>query len=262
MKPIKALSFLALSTVALTTIGSTAFAAETHEYHSHGVVEFQPNTDPTDPVDPENPDPENPVDPTDPTNPGGEPEPGTPGPLSIDYASTLDFGVNKISNKDEVYYARAQHYGEGHADTPDYVQVSDNRGTNGGWTLNVKETGQLTATTNTLNKVLTGAQIVLKEPEVKSNAVGVVEPTPAQEITLSPDGAESRVMAATTGSGAGTWVDYWGHVESEQETNESGQEQNEDVTKSVALSVPGSTPKDAVEYETTLTWVLTDVPSN
>ncbi|EAC9512966.1 WxL domain-containing protein, partial [Listeria monocytogenes] len=28
----------------------------------------------------------------------------------------------------------------------------------------------------------------------------------------------------------------------------------------VALSVPGSTPKDAVSYTTTLTWVLSDTP--
>ena len=37
---------------------------------------------------------------------------------------------------------------------------------------------------------------------------------------------------------------------------------NVNVTKDVALSVPGSTPKDAVKYQTKLLWTLTDVPSN
>ena len=240
MKRIKLFSVLALSAMTITTLSTTAFAEEAVEYHSHGVVEFRPNTDPTDPVDPENPDPENPVVPTDPSNPGGEPEPGTQGPLSIDYASTFDFGVNKISNKDETYYARAQHYNDGHSDTPDYVQVTDNRGTNSGWKLTVKESGQLTATTDTLNKVLTGAQITLAHPNVTSNASGVTAPTAAED----------------------TWEDYWGKVESVQEEDEQGAKQDVNITKDVALSVPGSTPKDAVKYQTTLTWTLTDVPSN
>lgn len=262
MKRIKLFSVLALSAMAITTLSTTAFAEEAVEYHSHGVVEFRPNTDPTDPVDPENPDPENPVDPTDPTNPGGEPEPGTQGPLSIDYASTFDFGLNKISNKDQTYYARAQHYNDGHSDTPDYVQVTDNRGTNSGWKLTVKESGQLTATTDTLNKVLTGAQITLAHPNVTSNASGVTAPTAAEDISLNPDGSESVVMTAAEKSGAGTWEDYWGKVESVQEENEQGTKQDVNITKDVALSVPGSTPKDAVKYQTTLTWTLTDVPNN
>jgi hypothetical protein len=34
------------------------------------------------------------------------------------------------------------------------------------------------------------------------------------------------------------------------------------VTKAITLAVPGSTPKDAVKYSTTLTWSLSDVPGN
>ncbi|MEB5953235.1 WxL domain-containing protein, partial [Enterococcus innesii] len=71
---------------------------------SNGAITFEADPNPTNPVDPT--DPEKPVDPVDPTDPDG-PNPGTNGPLSIDYASSLDFGVNKISNKNEVYYARA-----------------------------------------------------------------------------------------------------------------------------------------------------------
>ena len=88
-----------------------AKAEEPKEYRSNGLVEFIPNVDPTEPVDPENPDPEKPVKPIDPTDPEG-PNPGTQGPLSIDYASSFDFGKNRISNKDQVYFARAQQYQE------------------------------------------------------------------------------------------------------------------------------------------------------
>ena len=262
MKKIKLFSTLVLGTIAMTMISTTTLAAETQEYKSHGVVEFRPNTDPTAPVDPENPDPENPVEPVDPSNPGGKPEPGTQGPLSIDFASTFDFGLNKISNKNETYYARAQHFNNNHQDTPNYVQVTDNRGTNSGWKLSVKQEGQLTATTDTLNKTLTGAQITLNNPTVASNVEGVVAPTPAETVSLNPDGSEVLVMTAADGSGAGTWADYWGKVATVQEEDEQGIKQEVNVTKDVTLSVPGSTPKDAVKYQTTLTWVLTDVPGN
>ncbi|GAF13689.1 extracellular protein [Bacillus sp. JCM 19045] len=73
--------------MASLTVSSFAHAETSVDYRSNGSVEFVPNTDITPPVDPENPDPENPVTPIDPTDPEG-PNPGTQGPLSIDYASS------------------------------------------------------------------------------------------------------------------------------------------------------------------------------
>ena len=83
-----------LSTFILGSLGMTsqAFAEDGGSYTSNGIVEFTPSEEPTNPVDPT--DPTNPVDPIDPTDPEG-PNPGTNGPLSIDYASSLDFGVQK-----------------------------------------------------------------------------------------------------------------------------------------------------------------------
>ncbi len=71
---------------------SQTFAEDGGSYTSNGIVEFTPSEEPTNLVDPT--DPTNPVDPIDPTDPEG-PNPGTNGPLSIDYASSLDFGVQK-----------------------------------------------------------------------------------------------------------------------------------------------------------------------
>lgn len=87
---------LCLGTLLISSsiLGATLVSAEeiNMTYKSNGAVTFEPNTDPVNPVDPTDPDEE--VDPVDPTDPEG-PNPGTEGPLSIDYASSLDFGKNK-----------------------------------------------------------------------------------------------------------------------------------------------------------------------
>nr|WP_281277695.1 WxL domain-containing protein [Vagococcus zengguangii] len=249
---------LSLATLGVLASQKVVNAEELKTYQSNGSVKFIPNLDPTDPVDPEKPDPENPVKPIDPTDPEG-PNPGTQGPLSIDYASSLDFGTNRISNKDQIYYARAQSYEGDQQDTPNFVQISDHRGTNSGWTLKVKQEGEFTATSETLNNVLTGAQITFKEPKVNSNAKNVEEPIPSEIITLKV-GEESLVTSAKAGTGAGTWATYWGNVETVEEHLESGETKMVNVTKAVKLSVPGATPKDAVTYQTKLVWSLTDTP--
>lgn len=256
------MKYLALFSFAMLSISAAAIAptAEAKEYHSNGIVEFVPNDEITPPVDPENPDPEKPVDPVDPTEPGGEPEPGTAGPLSIDYVSSFDFGKNKISNKDETYYAMAQHY-NGHSDSPNYLQVTDNRGTNGGWTLTVAQNGQFMAEKKVQHNNLLGAQITLADPELKSNARSVLKPDAASTIHVDPAGAVSLVLTAKSGIGSGTWDEYWGKVEPFVSKSVLPK-QSYNITKAVSLSVPGSTPKDAVTYKTSLTWTLNDIPEN
>ncbi len=123
----------------------------------------------------------------------------------------------------------------------------------------MKQNGQF-KNESTLNQELTGSVITLTSPAVKSNAVGVTAPVAEATITLDAAGAESVVMTAANQTGAGTWVNAWGSVETVTEIDKDGQEVQADVTKAVALSVPGSTPKDAVSYTTTLTWVLSDTP--
>ncbi|MHC5251065.1 WxL domain-containing protein [Listeria kieliensis] len=246
----------AMSVFAATSL--TAFAEESSikEYQSNGVVEFIPNPDPTDPVDPNNPDLNNPVIPIDPTDPDG-PNPGTEGPLSIDYASSLDFGVNKITNSDETYYAKAQELNRATDSwVPNYVQISDHRGTNAGWTLTVSQEGQF-KNDATQNKVLTGSEISFADAEAASNVESVTAPD-VKSFTVDPEGAESLVMSAKATAGAGTWVDRFGHVE--EMTDDQGNTIQK--TKAISLTVPGKTAKDAVKYSTKLTWKLSDVPGN
>ena len=124
-----------LSTFILGSLGMTSqtFAEDGGSYTSNGIVEFTPSEEPTNPVDPT--DPTNPVDPIDPTDPEG-PNPGTNGPLSIDYASSLDFGVQKSRRRIRLIFATQKYKTVGATDEvkegPNYVQVTDNRGTEAG----------------------------------------------------------------------------------------------------------------------------------
>ncbi|MBO0459786.1 WxL domain-containing protein [Enterococcus hulanensis] len=264
----KHVSKILLSTVVLGAIAAaplTTFAAEGENggvYNSNGAIEFTPNTDPTNPVDPT--DPTDPVQPIDPTDPEG-PETGTNGPLSIDFASSLDFGKQKITSEDKVYLASAQPYqklGEDGKPTgdilygPDYVQVTDNRGTEAGWSLTVAQEKQFTGTAD---HELTGAAITLKGANVQT-ASESTKPTPNDsDLTLVP-GEVSPVMSAQAGQGAGTYLNDWGTKDDLSVVQEDGK----DVTKTsnIQLAVPGATTKYAEKYSTKLVWTLTDVPGN
>lgn len=91
-------AILSAGVIGGTTAAYAAEGTDGGEYSSNAAVKFIPNTDPTKPIDPEGPGP-GPVLPIDPIDPGG-PNPGTDGPLSIDFASSLQFGTQKIVSTD------------------------------------------------------------------------------------------------------------------------------------------------------------------
>ncbi|WP_144558968.1 WxL domain-containing protein [Shouchella miscanthi] len=246
----KALLFTVIAAVTLS-FSSLAKAENGGTYDSNGSVQFIPNKDITEPLDPENPNPEEPVTPIDPTDPTG-PNPGTPGPLSIDYASSLNFGENEISTKDRVYAAKAQELSDGRF-VSNYVQITDNRGSNAGWSLHVKQNGQF-ENENAQHTTLTGASISFSEPTIKGTLNDVTAPTATNSFQLDPEGASTLVMSAAKGAGAGTWVNHFGGLTS--------LEGGDVITPAIELFVPGVTPKDNTEYRTTLTWTLSDVPGN
>ena len=214
-------------------------------YPSKGVITYKPSTDPTDPVDPLKP-----VDPITPTNPDGEDpsEPGTSGPLSIDFASSFFFGEQTITSVTQTYNALPQAYKDKDgADTtgPNFVQVTDNRGTEAGWTLKVTQDAQFKTTTIKPGTELEGARITLDNGNVVT-ASHSTAPTGAVKTVLAP-GAEATVMSAPKGAGAGTYLFDWG---TDQAT----------AATSVSIEVPGSSTKYSDRYETKFTWVLSDVP--
>lgn len=236
-------------------IPSIGFADQVIGDKSNVEVAFIPNHSQTKPVDPT--DPETSTKPHDPTKPNG-PNEGTSGPLSIDFASSLDFGKNKISNRDVVYYAEPQIISDNNSRTklvPNYVQVSDLRGNNSGWTLHVKLKNQLR---NEIaeHKELDGAQLTISKGSAMSNQDDNVKKPIITEAVLVP-GVLSNLMHSTQGSGSGTWIDSFGDLD---KLKIEGRE----VVKNtgVRLSIPGSTPKSPVTYKSKLIWVLSDTPIN
>ncbi|MGN4448252.1 WxL domain-containing protein [Bacillus cereus group sp. MYBK79-1] len=235
------LALIGAVTLSTVSVGTSAFAAEKDggKLDSKAFIKFEKNTDEVNVVNPENPDEV--VEPIDPNTKG------TNGPLSIDYVSNFNFAMKKASGNNETYYAeldKVKKKADGSViDVPNYVQVTDNRGTNAGWHLTVKQNGQFKTADD---KALDGAALTLKNSTLKS-AAGSDAPTAAQSITLNPNGDASDLIDAKVDQGMGTWVNAFGKDAVE-------------AKKSVELSVPGKTKKEQAEYTTSLTWELTDAP--
>lgn len=211
-------------------------------YPGTGQVTFIENTESVVPVDPI--DPSIPVLPIDPIDPEKPIAPGTSGPLSLDYASSFNFGTQMITSRDKTYTANPQVVVIDGVSSkkPLYVQVTDNRGTLEGWTLEVMQGGQF-KTAN--NKELNGAEIVLTDGQ-HATVSETIAPTVVSDIVLSPTGAKSSLMSATQGQGSGTHIFRMGDLAT--------------MAEAVKLNVPGKTEKVKETYSTTLTWVLSTLP--
>ena len=258
MKPTNfILAGIALLSVAVLS-GTEVSAAEgpiPADRDTEAQVKFIEDDSKQPPVDPTDPDTDNPKDPIDPTDPDNPVEEGTNGPLSLDYASILDFGEQLISTKNQTYYASPQLFrgDDGNPDennpVPLYVQVTDKRSGEKGWSLSVKQNGQFKSETN--KKELTGAEITFYSGNVYSYSESAQPSVVKSQFSLTPDGtgAAQKVVEANKSEGFGTWVYRF------------GESANNDYS-AVSLSVPGSTVKENDTYTTSLTWTLNDVPSN
>lgn len=239
---------------------SARLAAEVKSIDNESCVEliYTASENITPPVNPENP-----AFPVDPINPDGtQPKEGTGGPLSIDYVSSFDFGMNKISNKNQIYFAQAQHYYKSSLVTPNFIQITDNRGNLNGWTLKVFEEKQFRTTKPSKYEELKGASLSFLKPTLVTNG-DARRPISYEVIDLTP-GTETTVAQAETGAGAGTWIVRWGGTDDLFTKKLSAGKKNIEkiFTTSVSLYVPGDTPKEAADYRTKLTWILSELPDN
>lgn len=239
----------AYSTLAATVLltgfafgASTVLAEEDGaSMKSVGTISYVTDDSTVNPIDPMDPDPEKPITPTDPD----DHERPTAGPLSIDYVSNLRFGEQKTTGTDMIYHAQLDEIIDSEGENikrPNFVQVTDKRGSNAGWHLTVTQDGQFKSGANELaGAVLTLDNATLSTPN------GGIEPTASQAIALTP-GSASDVLDAKEDQGTGTWLNRFGADEEEGKS-------------SVTLSVPGKTKKVQGEYKTSLTWTLTDTPA-
>lgn len=255
------MKFVKFATISTLLFGSLAISNSVSAdvvgtRDTDAVVNFVENTDTVKPVDPTNPGED-----ITPVNPDGTaPEEGTAGPLSLDFASSIDFASNKISTKDEVYKAKAQKLADGRF-VPNYAQVTDTRGTLKGWSLSVKQNGQFTSASG---KVLTGAEISFSNGSVISISESTA-PTAKTTFKLNPDGLgeETNVMAAANGQGGGTWVYRFGDTANIADAlDDKGTSKGYSETDSVTLAVPAKADKVAEKYSTSLTWTLASLPAN
>jgi hypothetical protein len=240
LKKIQFASFLLL--LCTITVGGTAAKAEDTDTH----MKYQSGDGSAiKPLDPLLPDPTKPVIPIDPTDPAGPPV-GTGDSLSLDFASSFQFGSQAISTKDEMYTALPQEYNDFAGvkkKGPNYVQITDVRGTGAGWQLSVKQNGQFQTAQS---QELKGAKLTFKNGEMISNLSNAYAPLANGTFELPLD-TEVDVVTAANDKGIGTWLYRFG---SDQSTGSS----------SIQLTVPGSSVKYAKKYQTSLTWSLKNVP--
>ena len=237
MRTSKVVMASVLTVGAFFSASLAVYAADVTEksINSQGDVSFKVDDGKTPPVDPTNPDEE--VEPEE----SGE---STDGPLSIDHVSNLHFGEQLISAKPQTYYAALEQMkkGEETIEVPNYVQVTDKRGSNEGWYLSVQQDKQF-ATGEDIE--LDGAVLTLSNTQVKTTSDNKSQaPTAVSEIILVPGGSGLPVLSAKKDEGMGLWVGSFG---------------NEATGKnSVSLKVPGESAKQAAKYSTTLTWTLSN----
>ncbi|NAA92655.1 WxL domain-containing protein, partial [Enterococcus mundtii] len=124
------------------------------------------------------------------------------------------------------------------------AQVQDTRGTNEGWELSVS-LSEFQAETDTLNRVLKGAQITLFDPSLRYSVNDAdQEPTiHASGLELIPNEDAVPIMTAANRKGGGTSSVVWGDHDTLAKQVEDGVDVVEN--KAIQLFVPGSTAKDA-----------------
>jgi len=185
------------------------------------------------------------------------------GDLRIDFASDIHFGRHEIINEDMTLYARPLlTMDENDEHIEQFVSVTDTRGTMQGWSLRVRQNGQLTSTTETQRDTLVDAELSIVgtfATRELSTTGNVTHPNPSEvpavfEITLDASGETSSLIAqAGVGQGSQNWLMQFGVP--------SGQGENI-VNNNLRLFIPGTTPRDPVEYTTTLTWYIIHAPGN
>ncbi len=241
IKRIAIISALALTLSATFGIG-TVGAQHGANYESDADIKFKFNTDKgPEIVDPD--DKDKPLKPTDP-----EVNPGTNGPLSIDYISNFHFGEQIISGNGATYFAKLSEMEKEDGtlkDYPNFIQITDDRANGKGWHLSVKQNGQFKTDSG---QEIDGAQLSFLNPKLESK-IASTEPTAYEVIDLDPTGnSTAAVINAEAKEGMGTWMNFFG-------------KDADEGLESIKLEVPGNIILSTTEeYKTTLSWELSDAP--
>ncbi|ALS00027.1 hypothetical protein ATZ33_01100 [Enterococcus silesiacus] len=183
---------------------------------------------------------ENPVpplfgqDPEDPTNNGTN----SSGLLKIDRVPNFSFG--KV--------VRSGLYQEEKAiNSNPYIQISDLRGSLGGWTLYAKISNFVSepTTDNQKKYLLSGASLSLNKGDIQEYNSEYAAPPKSHSVSLNK--YQQKVMSADKNTGQGVWATRW---KSEKMVNDY-----------ITLDVLPGAAKAGRDYTATIFWQLADVPN-
>lgn len=195
------------------------------------------------------------------------------GPLRIDGVSVIHFGSQPL--KGDTIIAKAiytasevNHQGQY---VPLHIETTDDRGTNTGWSLQVKQSQEFTeqpqeSVTPAKLSVLTGAELTLSATESYDESLiselGKNKPSNlGQKLGLNAE--FQKIVEAKAGEGIGSWGTYFGDIveETTTETVSSLEESKPVENQHITLKIPGQVAKKAdVNYQAELIWVLVATP--
>lgn len=212
-------------------------------YHTTGKITLIQDISPESPLDPINPDII--VEPQEPSTPG------TSGPLSIDVATNFNFEIGKVTTESIIYDAyptKVKNQVGTIVDRPHYVQVTDKRGGQKGWTLSITQAHQFRTADG---HELTGSELKITNIET-IGLPGTLAASPsynAKEIVLHPQKMTNiPVVGAQINEGGGTWIARFGNMKT--------------MGASIQLLVYGTSIQEADTYTTSLIWSLSSIPPN
>ncbi|QIL49756.1 WxL domain-containing protein [Vagococcus hydrophili] len=257
---------LSLLGISLTPFYQSLAAEDAKNLTGKGNITYETSDIETPPVDPEHP--EKVVDP-------GTEYTKTTGLLRFDMIPAFHFGAQEISKKDMVYSVNAQLFMDDTPARPNYIQITDNRGTLDGWEVSVKQDTPFESQKDK-TKILKGAVLSFDKQWLNSTMPKDTQPTVMKDaIKMDEVGASYPIAKAEQGKGAGTWVIPFGstgEVEGQEKTlspllNADGKPvtdasfNNKPIYKNsgIQLFVPGAIQKDPVKYKTVLTWTLSEL---
>lgn len=268
MKSIKLMS-LGLVMFSAVTLGAPFAQAADPAASTDADVKFVEDKDPVNPETPEV------VDPTKPTEPGKEVEPGDNGnggngtkSFNINWVSNFKFGEIKIGSSTMTAFSAPTTLTWKDGTTPttglaNFLQVTDNRGTNAGWNVAVAGTpfyeldgeGEKISPEVTLN----GASVTLNEAQIigdttTTEAAALAPTALSTGVDILGTGSPYTVLNAEAGKGQGTWAVSWG-----ADTDKTTLKENAGVQLSVPVTAQ---PKADKSYRSTLTWTLAATPTN
>lgn len=201
----------------------------------------------------------------------------TQGPLRIDFVADINFSQNKITEGNSNYKANGLLFKGVIAPRGQFIQVSDYREKQTGWSLQVRQETQFTNQAKK-NSQLDGAVLSFDKSWVNtSNGISSSPIVSKEVIRLNNIGETYTLAHAEAGTGGGTWSVIFGaspdNPENEASTLTPRLDKNGKVVtdpakdnqavymnNAVQLSLPEGTKKEPGTYSTVLTWIISELP--